>query len=73
MPSAKARLRKRTEVAEHAARFLEAELKWASVTYEELAKRLKGHRSAETRDWIDSKLKRAGDHSASRVPHHPSH
>jgi hypothetical protein len=46
------------EIAERAARFLKAELKRAGVTYDELAKRLKGHGVTETRDSIASKLKR---------------
>jgi hypothetical protein len=46
------------EIAERAARFLKAELKRADVTYDELAKRLKGHGVTETRDSIASKLKR---------------
>jgi hypothetical protein len=46
------------EIGERAARFLKAELKRASVTYEELAKRLKQYGLTETRDSIASKLKR---------------
>jgi len=46
------------EIGQQAARFLKAELKRASMTYEELAKRLKEYGLAETRDSIASKLKR---------------
>ena len=44
--------------AQRAARFLKAELKRADVTYDELARRLKGHGLNETRDLIAAKLKR---------------
>jgi hypothetical protein len=46
------------ELAARAARFLKAELKYANVTYEELAKRLKEHGLNETRDSIAAKLRR---------------
>jgi hypothetical protein len=47
------------ELADRASRFLKAELKRASVTYEELAERLKKHGlKDETRDSIAAKLKR---------------
>jgi len=46
------------ELADRTARFLKAELKRASVTYEELAERLKEHGLSETRDSIAAKLKR---------------
>jgi hypothetical protein len=47
-----------TEIAERAARFIKAELKRCSVTYEELAERLKEHGLSETRNSIAAKLKR---------------
>jgi hypothetical protein len=46
------------ELASRAARFLKAELKYANVTYEGLAKRLKEHGLHETRDSIAAKLRR---------------
>jgi hypothetical protein len=45
------------EIAEQVARFVEAELKRAGVTYEELTERLKEHGLLETRDCIAAKLK----------------
>jgi hypothetical protein len=49
---------KEAEWADRARRFLKAELKRASVTYEELASRLKKHGLEETEASITAKLSR---------------